>query len=517
MESSSTKVYINLSNSAYDVIINGASNINTVYNTGLPIWYDLPNQKRLTPYKSSWNSPSAFVMFGGYPLPKHKKLAYYSIVEEDENGVSVERNVYTDIISTIFPGCDRYYSDLFVTGSDYELVEANPYARFTCITYDINENTQTYTKEIGDEFEVSAATAPTGYEFYKWDGDIQYIPDTYQGNPQDRFSPTLGLVMPDDNMVLYMRYKLQGTVILSHVLLHSGKIRLGDDPSSYTYVTEGEFPEDTVLTIVADPIIQEHWMFSKWGGEPDSLATVADIFATETTITVPDYDVELTREVMERAQYTLALTNGEVAGTYYTGDLVSVYYSPPNGNPHYVFSRWTGDTSKVTLQGGGAFDPTYAGTPNSPQVIVMPDENISLTAEYTVTLYTLTVANGMGSGRFVEGDAMPIQGTIDVPYLTFSHWEGGTSYIVNPLAEQTSIIMPGENITVRAVYASTLPDNDSGYVTSDLSSQSTVNRDAITILSGTIQTGFIITDSVGYMYIVTGVSGDTISIQSLTS
>jgi hypothetical protein len=70
---------------------------------------------------------------------------------------------------------------------------------------------------------------------------------------------------------------------------------------------------------------------------------------------------------------------------------------------------------------------------------------------------------------------------------------------------------------VTAIYVSAIQDNDTGYTTINLTGQSTINRNAITIISGTIQTGFVITDSIGGMYVVTGVSGDTISIQSLIS
>lgn len=487
---------------------------------GIPVWYNMAAQKLFPITQHTWNmgfsvsqyhEPQTALTFSAYPLPKNRKIDRYIMREHyDQAPYYRLKYFYADLV-TIHPMDSDTYTSLDTQG--YFESYVNPDAKFVCITYDIDGNTKTYTKQIGEVFEIKASPAPAGYEFYKWDGDTQYI-GYYQGQHETKYMSTIHLSMPSDNVILRMLYKPQGAVIISHVILHNGKIRLGEYPS-YTYVTEGEFTEDTVLTIVADPVVQEHWLFSKWGGDIDSIATVTDIYATTTTITVPNYDVELTREIMEHAKYTLALTNGEVAGSYYAGDLVSVYYSPPNGNPRYVFSQWTGDISKVTLQGGGAFDPTYAGTPNNPQVIVMPEDDVSLVAEYTVQTHTLTVINGTGSGLYAEGDPVSIQGTAPSQDVVFLRWDGDISYIVNPFVENTQVIMPGENITVAAIYVNTLQSNDIGYTMSDLSNQSTVDRSEVIIISGTIQVGFVITDCLGNIYAAIAVSGDTITIQRL--
>ena len=169
-------------------------------------------------------------------------------------------------------------------------------------------------------------------------------------------------------------------MIISYVKLHEGKIKLEDG----TLVSEGEFKEGTVLTIVGDENIPEHWMFYRWGGQPEYTELVEDIYSMETTLLVKDFDIELTRELMEHAKWSLTIINGEVSGTYYESDLVAVYFAAPEGTTSYTFTGWSGDITDLLLADGTPFDTTKPGTPDEPQIIVMPAKDISLTATFDI-------------------------------------------------------------------------------------------------------------------------------------
>lgn len=398
------------------------------------LWYDPIKRRPLAALPTVWRLPkNCKVAISCFPLPKYQKLAYYEVAGSS--------------------GVKTYCNDMVVVGEDAGVrAILEPYdssIKYTCIVYDENNDTRTYTKSVGEQLQIEAARAPEGYEFYKWGGDTKYITNIY--------SPTIDITMPAEHFVLRMLYKPIGHDIYSFVKLHEGKIVLEDG----TLVSEGEFKEGSVLTITVAETIPEHWMFYRWGGDQDSMSVVEDVFSPNTTLLVKDFDIELTREIMEHSKWSLTITNGEISGSYYEKDSVVVYYLPPD--PSSIFLQWTvTGIEELLLTDGTPFDITNPGSPDNPQVISMPAEDVSLVAEWRFP-YQLTIENGVGDGTYKEGALVAVSFTApeNVTNYKFVEWTGDTDGLLledgspfdvtNPNPQ--TIVMPAKNVNLSGTYS----------------------------------------------------------------
>ena len=150
----------------------------------------------------------------------------------------------------------------------------------------------------------------------------------------------------------------------------------------------------------------------------------------------------------------LNVINGIGDGNYQAGTRVNLTATAPQADQ--VFAAWTGDVSGIS-------DVT---SPNT--MLIMADKPATVAAEYrwipadaglesSSQAYTLTVKNGIGSGSYNPGRAVPVSANAPPVGYHFSAWEGDTEILSNRFLATTSALMPSMNATVVATYA---PDTE---------------------------------------------------------
>lgn len=241
-----------------------------------------------------------------------------------------------------------------------------------------------------------AATAPVGQAFSRWTGAAV----------ANQFAASTTLTMPASAATVTATYVT--LPVFYHLAVTSGS-------------GTGNYLAGTVVTIAAasPPSGQT---FVRWLG-----ATVADPFATTTTITMPAADSAVTASYVPLPTFTLTVTSGTGSGVYLAGAAVSIVANaPPAGQ---TFLQWTGAT--VTAQ-----------LPST--TLVMPASNTAVTATYTATPTFYASLSG--------NDANP--GTIGSPFRTLNGagphlfpgaqllMRGGT-YNESVLNSQSHTVIPG--------------------------------------------------------------------------
>ena len=100
--------------------------------------------------------------------------------------------------------------------------------------------------------------------------------------------------------------------------------------------------------------------------------------------------------------------------------------------------------------------------------------------------------------------------------MTFQYWDGDTDTITNIYDPTTTVTTVAGSTTLRAVYSTDSERNDIGYTALSLSDSTTVDNANINVISGTIQNGFILTDSMGHIYVIVNINNNTSTIVRLT-
>ncbi|HWD37643.1 MAG TPA: hypothetical protein VG944_02260 [Fimbriimonas sp.] len=206
---------------------------------------------------------------------------------------------------------------------------------------------------------------------------------------------------------------------------------------------------DITVTIVGKGFVQGATVRDSYNGTPVQLTTTS---VSSTTITATGYQGSATTAtftvrnpssvssnavtipVGSGTGHTLSVVNGSGSGTYPSGQVVTITANAPGQGQS--FSKWTGAT---------VADPTKATT-----TVTMPNENITVTANYTGGSYTLTVVNGTGGGKYAAGAVVPISANAPPAGQSFNNWTGAT--VADPNASSTTLTMPSANTTVTANY-----------------------------------------------------------------
>lgn len=150
----------------------------------------------------------------------------------------------------------------------------------------------------------------------------------------------------------------------------------------------------------------------------------------------------------KKCLYTVSILSGSggstssaiVVGSWAKGDTVSV--EAPAAVSLYRFKEWTAT--------GIEFD----NKDNQETTFTMPAKNISVTATYEkIPNYTLTVNNGSGSGSVLEGNQVSISASV-LNGKTFKEWTSSDENVQfeDKTSSSTTFIMPGNDVTVEAVY-----------------------------------------------------------------
>jgi hypothetical protein len=249
-----------------------------------------------------------------------------------------------------------------------------------------------------------AATSFVGMAFARWTGDTQYVASVT--------SPNTVVSMPDMDVAVTAAFtNLYYTLTVT------------DGSGSGVYTNGAQ------VAIAAG--VQAGKIFDRWTGDT---AAVANVFATNTTVTMPATNVAVTATYLD--VYTLTVNNGSGDGSYTNNAQVSISADPPG--PGQAFDRWTGDTA------------TVANVFAANTTVTMPAAPVVITATF-VDVYTLTVNGGSGGGPYTNGAQVAI--TADaLPGKIFDRWTGETATVANIFAASTTVTMPAAPVTVTAAY-----------------------------------------------------------------
>lgn len=434
------------------------------------------------------------------PAPEGYKFLQWEVIEGDDN------DVYQPLAETT---CIRNLTHNVTVKAIYYIPETNtPYNLSITNETGTTTITQHY---VGDQVEIDADDAKSGYKFHKWTGDTQYVNDIY--------SSKAIVNMPAKNISLSMSYILVGSEPKYKVSIEGGQLlAYTDDDGTEHWDIDYKFKEQSKVQIKANnpPV---GWKFVQWqnseGANEKSITTLNDITNPNTYLTVQDFKISIGRQIIERTKYSITVNNGETSGTYHESDSVSIYFNlEDTENTHYKFTRWGGnDLAYIKLIDGNSFDIYKSGTKDDPQIIRMPTRNITITANYT-TSYALFI-DSVIKDYYKKGETIKVSAT-EIDGKTFMYWEGDTDYIDNKYNPNITVTMPSGSVNIIPKYHNSTDNNNIGYTLTDLSNNDTIDIKDITIISGTIQDGFIITDKNGNIYIVTGFTDTTCNVIKLT-
>jgi uncharacterized protein (TIGR02145 family)/uncharacterized repeat protein (TIGR02543 family) len=166
-------------------------------------------------------------------------------------------------------------------------------------------------------------------------------------------------------------------------------------------------------------------------------------YSTETVL-----DITATLVDDEPTLYNLHLeVHPEIAGTvtgtgeYEEGEQVTIAASPEEG---WEFVEWTGDTDYVD-------DPVSANA-----IVTMPGGNVTLTANFEMIDYTLTLdanpeegGSVSGDGEYNFGDEILVEADANEGW-EFVNWTGDTQHLDDANAAEAIVTMPSDDVTLTA-------------------------------------------------------------------
>ena len=406
-------------------------------------------------------------------------------------------------------------------------------------------STTQYTRPIGDRVTVHASQPDEGWEFYEWTGDLASAVTSALVTP-------IQIQIPSENIQITETYIEEGA--RPKVTLHRSGIY-----GEMKYTTSHKDSE------TGEEIITEHWTtdphdyyvgeeveirmtefpneyyFGGWSAHAFSSTenltgyisrTNPPDFPHTTTLTIPKVATVFEAGLVRKGNVKLVLEDGftgdkQTSATLYEGKKADIRFAKEDTETtKYTFTRWTvlsGNYTPITsieLWDGGMFNPLIPGTYTDPIEIKMPATDVGLKANYT-TSYKLSLTSatidetGETSGFYNEGQSVSITAD-EVAGMTFQYWEGDTDTVSNKYDPTTIVTTVAGTTTLKAVYSTDSEKNDIGYTNLSLKNETTVSNSNINVVSGTLQNGFILTDSLGHIYVVTGINNEVSTIVRLT-
>ena len=155
-----------------------------------------------------------------------------------------------------------------------------------------------------------------------------------------------------------------------------------------------------------------------------------------------------------------------IVGTAYSQTLTAT-----GGTPPYAWAIQSGGLPSLLslnpTNGQIAGMPTASGSwvfsyPFATYIVVTDAASNTAAANFQMsvvpaanTYYTLTVVNGSGGGFYLTNSTVPITANAAPAGEVFATWTGAT--VANPSSATTSLVMPGSNVTVTAVFGAAPP------------------------------------------------------------
>ena len=373
----------------------------------------------------------------------------------------------------------------------------------------------------GTDIQIRASTPDQGYEFWRWEGDTSYV----AGGVTNAESY---VHMPAENIQIEEKYQPEGyipeyKIDMTNIYGECCYETTYEDPETHEIVTTENwvstyehYHQEDVVKIRAVNIPNEYdfkaWTAYNHDSHADARSVISKVSQAATTLTMPDYDLDIEPSIALKQTYQLRVNDGGTSGYYYKDTRADVYFGLVSTNDvHYQFIRWTGtNVSQIKLYDGGMFNVLIPGDRDNPQHIKMPASATELTPTYK-TLYRITLINGTidststTSGYYETGTTLTI--TADTPASgdRFQYWSGDTDVLSSKYDPTPTVTTVTGATDLVAVYSSDINRNSIGYVTTSLKTNNSVNNSTINVISGEVEVGFILTDSNGHIYIVTAV------------
>lgn len=406
-------------------------------------------------------------------------------------------------------------------------------------------STEQYTRPIGDKITIDASQPDQGWEFYEWIGDTAYASTSTLMTP-------IQMTIPSQNIQITETYIEEGarpkrTLHRSGIYGEMKYTTTSTDPETGDEVITEQWTTDPHDYYVGEEVeirmtsYPNEYYFSGWSAYSySSEEDLTDIitrtnppsFPHTTTLTMPKVATVFEGGLVRKGDVQIVLEDGltgidQTSATIYEGKKVDIRFGKEDTSTvKYRFTRWTtlsGNYTPITnieLWDGGMFNPLIPGTYDNPIYIKMPATPVGLKANY-ISSYKLSLTNatiddtGETSGFYEAGRTVDI--TADtISGMTFQHWEGDTDTITNIYDPTTTVTTVAGSTTLRAIYSTDSERNDIGYTSLSLSDSTTVDNANINVISGTIQNGFILTDSMGHIYVVVNINNGVSTIVRLT-
>ncbi len=145
-------------------------------------------------------------------------------------------------------------------------------------------------------------------------------------------------------------------------------------------------------------------------------------------------------DTINPAAYELTVVNGSGNGIFTEGEIVNIIAnSPPTG---HAFDTWKGSTQYL--------DQVH----DSSTTLIMPAENITLTASYMKLHYNLVVNEGTGSGVYEYNATIMVSANNPSNGEIFTAWQGDVDALLDTTMAETYLEMPASDITITPVYES---------------------------------------------------------------
>ena len=185
---------------------------------------------------------------------------------------------------------------------------------------------------------------------------------------------------------------------------------------------------------------QAGYRFTNWTVDAGD-GTVDSATATTATFTMGTANATVTAN-FEKIPYTLSVISGQGSGTHYNGDVVTITADPPQTG--YRFRNWT-----ITAGSGTITSNTAAQT-----AFTMTTSDATVTANYELIPYTLTVKKGSGSGTYTMGTTMSITPNFPASGKEFDKWEKTSGKIAFDSVHNyyATVTMQASDATVTALY-----------------------------------------------------------------
>ena len=286
-------------------------------------------------------------------------------------------------------------------------------------------------KEMGDPITLPEAAAKKGYTFTRWTSDDVTVENG-------------SFTMPAKNVTVKAEYEANDYTLT---------IQQGEPAE--TTGTETYHYEDIVTLTVDDAKTPAGKQFVGWKSDEVEIKENDGVY----TFTMPDGDVTVTAEY-DAIRYVVTIEDADGTSAWkkdaHYGDLITLPVAATKKG--HSFAGWKLD--------GKALEQNDAGE----YTFEMPAENVTVTADYAVNSYKLTiVSDGVGT----EETEVPYDTTAEAlpqenPGKMFTKWSiEGVDGLTEATDAKLSFTMPDHDVTVTASYRSAWEEPDDAKPTND--------------------------------------------------